>query len=251
MAKARQEEKLDIRFQCGVGDMYERRVKDMGEGYAVITATTDGQSISRPRNALRGVSITEDNKYIVVDGVRFEIFSPEPRWETSISAPEEWYDVDIWKCEKMEFDAAKTVLDIFSSMLNIGDVEVAEGYDGYPSTRYGRKIFIRRNTILASVQIVNNLLQAIADSIEYTYVEFYFQVSSLKNYRVTILGGAKSDTIKYSNYQGYNCRRSFLSDIVTDIFYYHTKEDLKTIIQASLDETVANIKNKESFSLLL
>lgn len=251
MAKARQEEKLDIRFQCGVGDMYERRVKDMGEGYAVITATTDGQSISRPRNALRGVSITEDNKYIVVDGVRFEIFSPEPRWETSISAPEEWYDVDIWKCEKMEFDAAKTVLDIFSSMLNIGDVEVAEGYDGYPSTRYGRKIFIRRNTILASVQIVNNLLQTIADSIEYTYVEFYFQVSSLKNYRVTILGGTKSDTIKYSNYQGYNCRRSFLSDIVTDMFYYHTKEDLKTIIQASLDETVANIKNKESFSRLL
>lgn len=136
-------------------------------------------------------------------------------------------------------------------MLGLDGVELANGYDGYPSTRYGRKIFIRGNTKLASGQIVNNLLQAIADSIEYTYVEFYFQVSSLKNYRVTILGGTKSDTIKYSNYQGYNCRCSFLSDIVTDMFYYHTKEDLKTIIQASLDETVANIKNKESFSRLL
>lgn len=226
-------------------------MKDMGEGYAVITATTDGQSISKPRNSLRGVYITEDKKYIVVDGVHFEIFSPEPRWEAGIPAPEEWYDVDIWRCEKMEFDAAKLVLGIFSSMLGIGDIELGDGYDGYPSTKYGIKEFKDKNRILASGQIVNNLLQAIADSIEYIYVEFYFQVSSLKNYRVTILGGTKSDTIKYSNYQGYNCRRSFLSDIVTDMFYYPTKEDLKTIIQTALDETVANIKNKESFSKLL
>lgn len=223
----------------------------MGEGYAVITATTDGQSISRSRNSLRGVYITKDNKYIVVDGIRFEIFSPEPKVEACISAPEEWYDVDIWKCEKAEFDTAKAVLGVFSSVIGIEGIELADGYDGYPSTRYGRKIFKERNKMLASVQIVNNILQAIADAVEYTYVEFYFQVSSLKNYRVTILGGTKSDTIKYSNYQGYNYRCSFLSDIVTDMFYYRTKEDLKPIIQATLDETVANIKNKESFSKLL
>ena len=101
---------VNNRRLCGARGMYEKKVKDMGEGYAVITATTDGQSISKPRNSLRGVYITEDKKYIVVDGVHFEIFSPEPRWEAGIPAPEEWYDVDIWKCEKKEFDAAKLVL---------------------------------------------------------------------------------------------------------------------------------------------
>lgn len=220
---------------------------------AIVKAVTSGQTMRMPRawNSRNNVYITKDNKYIVVDGISFKIYSPEPKQELNFIVPEKWYDVDSWECEKMEFDAGKAALGIVLALVDLDDDDFAEGHDGYPTTKKGTKIFKERNSILLGTKVVKNVLQAIADEIEYTYVKFNFQVSDLKNYRVMIFGGTKSDTYKYINYQGYDYRRSFLSDIVTDIFYIDTKEDLKEVVSEALERLIIAIKKKESFSKLL
>ncbi len=222
-------------------------------GYAIVQAVTSGQTIGMPSSwdSRNNVYITKDNKYIVVDGVNFEIYNPEPKRELHFVNPEEWYEVDTWKCEKMEFDAAKAILGIFSSSLGIKGVELVDGHNDYPTTNGGIKNYKQKISFSADVQIVNNVLQVIADAIEYTYVKFIFQVSNLRNYRVTILGGTKSDTTKYNDYPMYNCRYSFLSNIATGIYYYKSKEALEQTVGEAIKDVTANIKKNESFSKLL
>lgn len=225
----------------------------MAVEFGTITVTSDGQptSTSQAWNAENNVYITSDNKYIVVDGIKFEIYSPEPKRDLSLVLQEEWYDVDSWECEKVEFDAARALLDIVAGTLGVSDIELADGVNGYPKTKTGTKLYKERNGMLAGLQIVSNILQAIANAIEYTYVKFTFQISDLKNYRVTIIGGTKSDALKYNNYSAYNYRRSFLSDVATNIFYYDSKEGLKTTVLSTINETVKSINNNNSFAKLL
>lgn len=220
---------------------------------AIIVADTSGQTIGKPqiRQEKNRVYITDDNRYIVVDGIKFEIYYPE----RGVIAPvEEWYDVDSWEISQKDFDAAKAMSGIGGALLGIGDItlpeqgEIKDKYDyvlqgAYPTTPHATRVYHERTMGALGFQLGIDILQAIGNAVECTYVKFAFQVSNLKKYRVLVLGGTTSETIKYMNYSYYNFPCSYLKNIVPSNFEFITIDGMKEDGYKIIEPLVTEIKD--------
>ena len=93
---------------------------------SIIVADTSGQTIQKPyiRQEKNRVYITDDNKYIVVDEIKFEIYRPEHG--VTIGPQESWYDVDSWVISQKDFDTVKALTGIGGALLGIGDITLPE-----------------------------------------------------------------------------------------------------------------------------
>lgn len=220
---------------------------------SIIVADTSGQTIQKPyiRQEKNRVYITDDNKYIVVDEIKFEIYRPEHG--VTIGPQESWYDVDSWVISQKDFDTVKALTGIGGALLGIGDItlpeqgEIKDKYNyvqqgAYPTTPRATKDYHIKTLAAFGFQFEIDILQAIADAIEYTYVKFCFQVSNSKKYRVVVLGGTKSDTIKYQNYLYYDIPRSYLKNIVPSNFEFITINAMKKDGYKIIEPLVTGIK---------
>lgn len=228
----------------------------------IIEAENSGQGFSKPRNMreLGRVFITDDNRYIVVDGIEFEIYSPITT--ATIVPVEKWYELDTWKAGKVDFDALGVAKEIRDSLFKIGDYEMPERKEvkthhqqkvqsEYPETKYGIKDFNYKWGAALGIQLAVDILRAIANAIEYTYVKFVFEKSDLNRYRVVITGGTKNETVKFQEYDYYERDKSYIFDVVPDMF------DIKTITEIQKEgydlirSLVNNIKEGKSRAELL
>lgn len=101
------------------------------------------------------------------------------------------------------------------------------------------------------MQLALDILQALADAVEYTYVQFEFQISSINTYRVLIKGGTKSDTIKYQTYGYYNRTRSYIDDIIPQILRDRIIDEIREEGYSCIKPWVDNISTEKSKAKLL
>lgn len=98
----------------------------MDKGYGAIIAENSGQTIEKPqiRQEENQIYITDDNQYIVVDGIHFKIFTPSVGPQIEIAKT--WYKLDTYKVSEVEFDVAKAAMGVGEVLLGIGDYELPE-----------------------------------------------------------------------------------------------------------------------------
>ena len=138
---------------------------------SIIVADTSGQTIQKPyiRQEKNRVYITDDNKYIVVDEIKFEIYRPEHG--VTIGPQESWYDVDSWVISQKDFDTVKALTGIGGALLGIGDItlpeqgEIKDKYNyvqqgAYPTTPRATKDYHIKTLAAFGFQFEIDILQA-------------------------------------------------------------------------------------------
>jgi len=198
-----------------------------------VAKVTSGQEIKNKK-----VYITADRKAIVINDIHYEIYNPTIKLNDSIPgqpeirAVENWYTLWDYTVSEREFDWAKAILGHTFEWEDLARSEIVIDTNGTMTYGNGNTVpdyqsftVISANlpagTTLANqlaigyaITIAVNVLQCLANAIEYTYVTFYFQKSNLGKHRVVILGGTKSNVQNFKNYQYYNKWRSFLDHVV-------------------------------------
>lgn len=236
----------------------------------IISLNTSGQ-MNRKRPS-GGVYITEDRTAIVVNDIRFDIYNPNPQGDSgdvTIRQREDWFTMLEYTMTEVEFSLSKALLGVKFELEDFSREEVVtyskvsnKQPNGKWEIKQVKNTFVSSNVqsgskaadaimIAEALLLAENILQRIADAIEYTHVTFYFQISTTGNHRVILLGGTKSDYQKYLNYEFYSRERSYIYDIVPDNLEIKTKKGMKETIKNLIIDYLNKIKNGESNAKLL
>lgn len=236
----------------------------------IVEPINSGQVIRNP--VPKRVYITDDRTAIVVNNIRFDIYNPNNEMGSdtvTIRPVEEWYTLMEYTMTEKEFSLSQALLGIHFEIEDF--------------TREGVSVFVKQsvyyqngktkventeikvlekgmtvgseaaNTVLLaqSIELFHNVLQKIADAIEFTHVTFYFQKANTGKRRVVLLGGTKSDYWKYMNYGFYERERSYLYDIVPENSTIKTKNEMKETIKDLIAKYIKLVEEGKSRAELL
>ncbi|MDR7810496.1 DUF4280 domain-containing protein [Lacrimispora sp.] len=231
----------------------------------IVEPINSGQVIRNP--VPKRVYITNDRTAIVANNIRFQIYDPTKG--VAIGPVETWET--ILECEKMktEFDVVKAILgysfnieDLSREELSIDEYGTEWTKQNKPKPIQDKKVIIptvpgagssmqQKVNIMYGFQAGMDILKNIANAIERTYVNFYFERSSLGKHRVTILAGTQSEFWKYYNYEFFDRDRSFVYDVCKQVNSFMSYKALNDYFQFVTEQYRQAIKNGKSRAKLL
>lgn len=260
-----------LKMEATVVDMDSYCVCLKNQG--IITVTNSGQTIPK-KNSSR-IYITEGRTAIVVNDIAFIIYNPnrEPVLGTAeIKMREDWYTVMEYTMTEVEFSLSKALLGIHFeiedytregiTVFSNQSVKYSNGKDKIETTQIeivpkqipsGTKA-AGMLYLAEAMELFNNMLQRLANAIEYTHTTFYFQKSNKGNHRVVLLGGTSSDRNNFMYYDFYERERSYIHHIVSEASFKtkgRIENELKEPIKDIIIEYINNIESGKSKAKLL
>lgn len=200
----------------------------------IITVTNSGQTI--PKKNPGRIYITEGRTAIVVNDIAFIIYNPSSESVSDtvqIKQREGWYTIMEYTMTEVEFSLSKALLgihfeieDFMREGITVFSNQSVQYSNGKIKTEPSQIVVVDKHMdsgtkaagmacLAEAMELFKNMLQQLANAIEYTHTTFYFQKSDKGNHRVVLLGGTQSDRNNFMYYGYYGVERSYIHDIVS------------------------------------